>query len=80
MIKVMLKKPVTSGYDQQRQLVDKLGNFLMVRGSIDDQFLKRLGEEGARWWRAVTQDGNHIIIALNNVAYLEEVSTDDVGR
>ena len=80
MVKVMLKKPVTSGYDQNKQLVDKLGLFLLVQGSIDDQFIQKLGEDNSKWWRAVTQDGNRIVIALNNIAYLEEVSADNVGR
>lgn len=80
MIKVMLKKPVTSGYDQNKQLVERLGLFLLVQGSIDDQFIQKLGGEEVRWWRGTTQNGNHIVISIKNIAYLEEVSADDEGR
>lgn len=71
MIKVMLKKPVTSGYDQQKQLVDKLGNFLMVQGTLDNQFAQRL--DGMKWFKGVSESGKSILIPMDNIAYIEEV-------
>ena len=79
MIKVMLKKPVTSGYDQSKQLVDKLGLFLLVRGSIDDKFFHELKGEGVRWWKGMNASGNPILIPIDNIAYIEEVPGDVAG-
>jgi hypothetical protein len=75
MIKVMLKKPVTSGYDQDKNLVDKMGNFLLVQGEIDDQFVQRISGEGleVKWWRGKNNVGKSVLIPIENIAYLEEV-------
>jgi len=77
MIKVMLKEPVTSGYDQNKQLVDKLGLFLLVQGTPDNQFTQKL--EGMRWFKGVNNSGNSILIPMENIAYIEEVSGDVAG-
>jgi len=77
MIKVMLKEPVTSGYDQNKQLVDKLGLFLLVQGILDNQFTQKL--EGMIWFKGVNNSGNSILIPMENIAYIEEVSGDVAG-
>jgi hypothetical protein len=78
MIKVMLKEPVTSGYDQQKQLVDKMGNFLLVQGTLDNQFAEKL--LSVKWFKGINNSGNSVLIPLDNIAYIEEVSAADVGR
>lgn len=73
MIKVVLKEPVTSGYDQRNTLVDKAANFFWVQGSLNNEFKDKLGLEGTKWISFVkATDNKPLWIYVDNIAYLEE--------
>jgi len=73
MIKVVLKEPVTSGYDQRKNLVDKAAQFFWVQGDLNQEFKDRLASEGTKWLSFIKKtDGLPLWVYVDNIAYLEE--------
>jgi len=79
MIKIMLKEPICSGLQstpgggQPSMLVDKMANYLLVEGYIDEKYIKGLLEVvEAGWLECREPSGNSVLVPINNIAYLQE--------
>jgi len=69
-LKILLKEPVTSGF-QGGKLVDRMGNYLLVKGELALIDLEKAAR--ADCLSFVTSDGFSVLVPKVNIAYIMEV-------